>query len=278
MEASEAKELVIESDRFPGRHTLSSAEPRIAPIVDVVKRICIENHLRPNFHLRITSAIPDGSGLGSSASTMVSVACALGKLNGLELSTRDIIRYGMIGEKGVHGRPSGIDVETCARGGVILYKMGVIPKRVRFSGKRSFLIIQSGRRRSTRRLIAKVSSLKGRYPNLFSALGESASLVSRLAAERLVEGDMQSLGKLLTYNHAVLSAVGASDAGLDALVDLALSFGCYGAKLTGAGGGGSVLAIPRRGHESVLKNALEKRGFESFEAVLPTHGVESWLQ
>ncbi len=278
VEASEGKELVIESDRIPGRHAGSSIDARIVPILDVVRAICGENHLRPNFHLRITSAVPEGTGLGSSASTMVSVACALGKLNGLKLSTGDVIRYAMIGEKAVHGRPSGVDVAICARGGAILYKMGVAPKTVGFSGRRSFMIIQSGRTRSTRRLIAKVSSMKETYPNLFSALGESASLVSRLAAERLVGGDMQSLGRLLTYNHAVLSAVGASDSGLDELVDLALSLGCYGAKLTGAGGGGSVLAVPKPGRTSRLKDALEKKGFESFEAVLPADGVKGWLQ
>ncbi len=278
VEASEGKGLLIESDRIPGRHTESSIEPRIVPILDVVRKICAENHLGPNFHLRITSAVPEGTGLGSSASTMVSAVCALGKLNGLELSTDDIIRYAMLGEKRVHGRPSGIDVAVCARGGVILYRMGVPPKIVRFSGRRVFMIIQSGRTRSTRRLIAKVSSMKDAYPNLFSALGESASLVSRLATERLVGGDMESLGRLLTYNHAVLSTVGASNSGLDALVDLALSLGSYGAKLTGAGGGGSVLAVPKPGRISLLRKGLEKKGFESFKAVLPADGVKSWLQ
>ena len=277
VEASEAKKLLIESNLIPGRHTEASHEPSIVPIVKVVKGICEENHLRPNFHLRITSAVPDGSGLGSSASTMVAVASALGKLNGLDLGTSEIIRFGMVGEREVHGRPSGIDVAICAHGGVMLYKMGAVPKLVRFSGKRGFVIIQTGRKRSTRRLINKVAGMKAVYPNLFSALAESASLVSEMATERLVRGDMESLGRLLTYNHAVLSTVGASSKDLDELVDLALSLGCYGAKLTGAGGGGSVLTVPKTGGESRLMGALQTRGFESFETALPTRGVKSWL-
>ena len=55
---------------------------------------------------------------------------------------------------------------------------------------------------------------------------------------------MASLGALMTYNHAVLSRAGASNGALDGLVDLCLGLGCLGAKLTGAGGGGSVVAVP----------------------------------
>ncbi len=277
VEAEEAKDLIVDSDRVRGRRVGASDKSGIAPILKVVRKICRENHLKPEVHLRIISGVPEGSGLGSSASTMVAVASALGKLNGLDFSRSDIMRYAMVGEGDVHGRPSGIDVATCVHGGVILFKMGLPVKALHFAGKRGFLVIQSGRKRSTRRLINRVSRMKVSYPNLFSALVESASVVSWLVSERLVRGDMESLGRLLTYNHAVLSRVGASDSELDHLVDLALSLGCHGAKLTGAGGGGSVLAVPGTGDESELKAALRRKGFESFEAVLPAEGVKSWL-
>ena len=89
---------------------------------------------------------------------------------------------------------------------------------------------------------------------------------------------MQELGRLLTYNHAVLSTVGASTPKLDRLVDLLLALGCYGAKLTGAGGGGSVFAIPREGSTDALIAELKLRGYESFQTNVPCEGVKSWLQ
>ncbi len=86
--------------------------------------------------------------------------------------------------------------------------------------------------------------MKETYPSLFASLCESATLVSGLCAEALVKGDPSSLGKLMTYSHAVLARAGASNKRLDQLVDLCLGSGCLGAKLTGAGGGGSVVAVP----------------------------------
>jgi mevalonate kinase len=87
---------------------------------------------------------------------------------------------------------------------------------------------------------------------------------------------MDGLGRLLTLNHAALSFVGASNDQLDDLVDTLVSLGCLGAKLTGAGGGGSVLAIaPEKRGKSIISQ-VERRGFEAFEAEIPVGGVRSW--
>ncbi|HLQ03717.1 MAG TPA: hypothetical protein VK114_02865, partial [Nitrososphaerales archaeon] len=194
------------------------------------------------------------------------------------LGASEISRYAMTGESAIHGRPSGIDVSICATGGVIMYRMGEEAKKVKFAGSRRFLIVQSGLKRSTRTLIDRVSRMKEKYPGLFAGLANSSSFISELAATRLVNGDMEELGRLLTYNHAVLSTVGASTPELDRLVDLLLGLGCYGAKLTGAGGGGSVFAIPREGSTAALIAELKSRGYESFQTNVPCDGVKSWLQ
>ncbi len=121
-----------------------------------------------------------------------------------------------------------------------------------------------------------VSSMKDVYPHLFKRLCDAATLISAEATERLVSGRLEELGELMTYNHAVLGMVGASNPVLDSLVDLCLSFGCYGAKLTGAGGGGSVLAIPPRGEEEATVGRLSRAGFDSFVTEIPCGGVRVW--
>jgi len=276
VEASEGEQLTVQSDRFPP--STDPSRKKIAPVVSVAKRIAEELKVRPTFQIKITSQVPENSGLGSSAATMVAVATALTRLKGVELNAEEITRYAMSGEKEIHGRPSGIDVNICAMGGVILYKMGEGPKRVRFAGTRRFLIVHSGKKRRTKLLIDRVSRMKERYPGLFAGLANSATFVSELASNKLISGDMEELGRILTYTHGVLSAVGASNPPLDRLVDLLLSLGCYGAKLTGAGGGGSVLAIPREGSSEALMSELKRRGYESFQTTVPCDGVKSWLQ
>ena len=81
----------------------------------------------------------------------------------------------------------------------------------------------------------------------------------------------------MTYNHAVLGMVGASNEQLDRLVDLCLQSGCLGAKLTGAGGGGSVLAVAPRGEEEAMApSESPTKGFQAFVTEVPTGGVRVW--
>jgi mevalonate kinase len=274
VEVSHGQGVTIRSDRF-GQDARAAS---LAPTVSVVKAMGKEFGFSPMLTINIRSSVPEGAGLGSSAATMVAVVAAVAKFEGLRLGAWDVVRLAMEGEKEIHGRPSGIDVNACALGGVITYRMGVRPRRLRFAGSRTFILVHSGKSRSTRRLINRVSRMKSLYPGLFKALSESATLVTRLAADRLVASDMATLGRLLTYNHAVLSTVGASNPDLDALVDKLLSMGCLGAKLTGAGGGGTVLAVPpNKGGGGVVRE-LAGRGYLAEEVSVPTGGVRAWAQ
>ena len=120
--------------------------------------------------------------------------------------------------------------------------------------------------------------MKEVLPSLFEGLTEAASEVSLIAAERLAARDLKGLGRLLSFNHAVLSTIGVSSPRLDRLVDLTLSLGAYGAKLTGAGGGGSIVAVAPGGKEKSIISGLRERGYEAFTAKIPTGGVRSWLE
>jgi mevalonate kinase len=80
----------------------------------------------------------------------------------------------------------------------------------------------------------------------------------------------------MTYNHAVLGMVGASNERLDKLVDLCLESGCYGAKLTGAGGGGSVLGVAPAAATKEVVSRLAAKGFRSFISEAPSGGVKVW--
>ena len=272
VEVRDSDRLLISSERFGGRSFRA-----LSPAAKVVEAMAREFSFRPNLCVSISSEVPDGAGLGSSASTMVAVASAVSRLRSLGLGGRELTDFAMVGERVVHGNPSGIDAAVCARGGVLLYRPGSEPKPVLFEGTRHFLVVFSGKSRSTKRLVSHVAGEKERLPSFLAGLSESAGDLSSLAAGRLVSGDMRGLGRLLTLNHGILSALGVSTKDLDQLVDLLFSLGCYGAKLTGAGGGGSVLAVAPEKKEKGIISALGGRGFEAFVAVTPVGGVRSWL-
>jgi mevalonate kinase len=247
-------------------------------ILGVVEAMAKEFSFDPRLSVMVKSDVPVGAGLGSSASTMVATASAIARLHSLDLEAPDIIRFSMVGEKAIHGRPSGIDAAVCTIGGVVLFRPGIAPRRIFFKGPRSLIVAFSGRERSTKRQIRRVAGVKEMLPSLFGSLTEAASDVSLMAAEKLVEGDMKTLGRMLSFNHAVLSTIGVSSQPLDRIVDLALSLGAYGAKLTGAGGGGSIVAVAPAGKEKSIVSGLTERGFEAFRADIPVGGVKSWLE
>lgn len=273
VELSQAPGFEVHSDRFGDSN---SAE--LHPVARVVEAMAREFSVRPAVKVLITSDVPEGAGLGSSASTMVAVASAFSKLHSLDLGVDEVVRCSMVGEQEVHGRPSGIDPAVCAHGGVILFRPGSRPKKVVLDAPRTLIISFSGRNRSTRGQIGRVSLMKERYPDFFSRLADAVSELSLSAAEKLQKGDMKGLGNLLTINHAVLGSLGVSNDTLDRMIDLLASMGSYGAKLTGAGGGGSVVAVAPEGKEKSIVSGLTARGFETFRVRVPAEGVKSWLE
>jgi mevalonate kinase len=255
-----------------------SESPQLLPASRVVEEMAREFSGKSTVRVTISSDVPGGAGLGSSAATMVAVASAFSKLNSLGLTVPEIIDCAMVGERSVHGNPSGIDPAICAHGGVILFRTGAAPKKVSFGGTRSLILSYSGLKRNTGGQIGKVSKMKEKYPGMFESLAAGISELSLHASEMLRADDMKGLGTLMTVNHAVLMSLGVSNNVLDEIVDLLLSMGSYGAKLTGAGGGGSILAVAPEGKEKSIVSGLSARGLETFRVKIPVEGVKSWLE
>jgi mevalonate kinase len=249
-----------------------------APVRKVVRAVAEEYSARQDVAVSVSSSVPRGAGLGSSAATMVALAAALSEFHSLDLGLEDVIRLSMVGEKEVHGRPSGIDPAVCALGGAIMFRPGTRPKKVPLEESRSLVVSYSGISRDTRGQIGRVSETKDRYPGYFARLARSVGDLSLDAAELLAKGDGEGLGGLLTMNHALLGMLGVSNPTLDGMVDQLISAGAYGAKLTGAGGGGSVVAVAPKAKEKSLVSGLSARGFETFIAKVPVEGVKSWLE
>jgi mevalonate kinase len=272
VEVKSAPAFRVASDKFGG------VPSQLRPVSHVVESMAREFAVSPKVGVSIASNVPGGAGLGSSAATMVAVAAAFSRLNSLGLRVDEIVRCAMVGEERIHGKPSGIDPAASAHGGVILFKTGSSPKKLSFDGTRSLILSYSGMNRKTKGQIGHVSKMKEKYPGMFSSLAQGIGELSLDASEKLKTGDMKGLGTLLTLNHSALMSLGVSNSTLDDMVDLLLSMGSYGAKLTGAGGGGSVLAVAPEGKEKSIVSGLTARGFETFTVSIPTEGVKSWLE
>jgi len=214
--------------------------------------------------LTAEAAIPPAAGLGSSAAMAVAITRALGALHGLGLDDDAVAAAADAAERCFHRRPSGVDVALATRGGIGLYRRGAGLAPVD-APRFTCVVGLSGEPRSTATMIDRVAAAVGGDagdPRL-AALGDAALR----AGAHLAAGEVAALGPILTSAHRTLATFGISTPALDAMVDDALAAGALGAKLTGAGGGGAVIAIAP-GREANVLAAWQRRGLDGFVASL----------
>ncbi len=227
-----------------------------------------------SIRIEIDSEIPLGSGLGSSAAISVATAAALSRFLGRDLTQNKVSEIAAIGEKSVHGNPSGIDTEASLHGGMILFSRKTGSKPVPLIRAIQLLVVYSGHERSTSELVAKVNAKRIEFPSTFAHLSDASSFASLELVDALTNGDLPYLGALMNLGQASLSWVGASTQDLDQLIEDILSDGsCFGAKLTGAGGGGSVIALPKPDRVETVLERISRKYKYSFLASIPQEGL-----
>ena len=223
------------------------------------------------FDITVESDIPLGAGLGSSAAVVVAAIDAAARELGVELPTEELADRAYQVEYEVQdGQASRADTFCSAMGGVVRVQ-GDDCRRVRGVSDLPFVIGYDGGAGETGELVAGVRSLKERYTFAADTVEAIGDIV--VEGERVLrEGDIDELGKLMDFNHGLLSALGVSSRSLDTMVWAAREGGALGAKLTGAGGGGCIVALDRT-HGA--KTALEYTPGceEAFRAALDTDGV-----
>jgi len=228
-------------------------------------------------NVQIDSAIPVGVGLGSSAAVSVSAIAATAKLLRRGLDRRAIRSLAFESERLIHDIPSGIDQTVSAFGGVIAYRREKPFRQV--SLKRPFRIIigNTGETRSTGAMVSRVRIFLSNRSSLQRQMMKSAERISGNVLLALERGDRRKLGELMNQNHELLRRIGASTEELDRLVSTAREAGAFGAKLTGAGGGGCMIAVaPTTATRNVLE-AIRGAGGTPYLVSVEREGVRSWL-
>jgi mevalonate kinase len=226
--------------------------------------------------LVIRSDIPVASGLGSSAAVAVASVAAATRYAGIKVKPEELAELAMVSERMIHGNPSGIDIEVSLRGGVILFKRGEGSYPVSLPSPLELILASEKGGRKTSEMIERFRRKKDRAPSLFEGLVKASSTMSKVAADALKDGDSERLGSILTFFHMVLMGFDLSTQQLNEMVDEALGGGCVGAKMTGAGGGGSIVCLPypSRGREVIGK--LESKGYKAFSVSIPQEGLQVW--
>lgn len=223
--------------------------------------------------------IPVGAGLGSSASTTVAIASAVSKSLGTTLSREEIFKLAFVPERFLHGNPSGVDQATCIYGGVIRYKRPFKIEPLSIKNDPELLLCDTGIHHKTKTLVGSVvRNSKNNKEKFREHLAEIRN-ISQGVVKALKKGDHEDLGALMSRNHELLREIRVSHPKLDRLVDAALKAGALGAKLTGAGGGGCIIAVCEdpKAREKISRS-LRKQGGKPFKVSRDVRGVVSSLE
>ena len=211
------------------------------------------------------------SGIGASAASCVAIARALSKHFDLNLSDDEINEISYEGEKGYHGTPSGIDNTASTFGGLIWFEKGEnnIMDKMNVGSPIEIVMGNTGKVANTTAAVAGVRERKEQDPEKYDKIFDRAENIAYLAKNALINEDYKELGKLMNENHKLLQQIEVSSKELDFLVKLARDRGALGAKLTGGGLGGNMIALtPGRELQEEVANAIEKEGFQTLKTVI----------
>jgi mevalonate kinase len=253
---------------------VKEAKSKFEPVKLAISKVTEKYGENVGLNVEIHSTVPVAAGLGSSAAVAAAVAAAVGELLNVKMTKEDILRAAFEAEKTVHGTPSGIDPAIATFGGTLFFQTDTGFKPLDVHMDIPLVIGNTGVERSTRLQVEKVRSLKEKHPRIVDHIMWAAREIVLRAIDALKENDLETLGELMNINHALLYGVGVSDESLEWLINAARKQGALGAKLTGAGGGGCMIALTKDERLEQVLDAIQRAGGRGFVARKTNEGVK----
>ena len=208
----------------------------------------------------VDSQIPVGSGLGSGAAVSAALVKAVYSYLGVGYDYANINNLVYSIEKHYHGTPSGIDNTVIVYEKPVYFVKGKPIDKLTVKGSFHFLIGDTGTPSSTKTTVAHVRSLYDAHPKSINSILDTIDDISKQARESLATNAQKRLGNLMTQNHNALRQLEVSTPELDTLVQAALNAGALGAKLSGGGGGGNMIALVSPNASDKVQQALLEAG------------------
>ncbi len=224
--------------------------------------------------------LPGFSGLGASAASSVAIARAIAQEFKLDLSDEKINNIAYEAEKAYAGNPSGIDNTTATFGGLIWFKKNLITglneiEQLKISEPVEIVIANTGIVANTKAMVAGVAQRKEKNPQKYDVIFKQAEELAIKGKLALQLFDLRKVGLLMNENHHLLQEIEVSSKELDFLVELAIKKGAIGAKMTGGGGGGCILALtPGKVLQEKVARAIENEGNEVLRTKIGVNRVE----
>ncbi|MFU8826302.1 MAG: mevalonate kinase [Brevefilum sp.] len=214
----------------------------------------------PACTLVISSTIPIAAGMGSSAAISVAIIRALSDFLGTPLSPDTISSLAFEVEKIHHGTPSGIDNTVIAHQTPVFFTLGRPIEHLAVEQPTHWVIADSGEKTPTRKTVADVRALHAADPEAINDIFQQIGDIAKQAQTALATGDLHRLGLLMDENQRLLDQLTVSSPSLENLIMAARTAGAVGAKLSGGGRGGNIIALAPSEDTQAIADALRDAG------------------
>lgn len=219
--------------------------------------------------IEVFPEVPRSMGLGGSAAMAVAIVRALDKHYRLGLADEEVNRLAFEAEKLAHGNPSGIDNTLACYAKPLVFRAGNPPlvETLNIKTPIPMVVGMTGHEGLTAKTVGRVNAAWQQDRKLYERIFDQIDTLVLRGVQAIQDEDLVTLGQLMNICHGMLNALQVSTPELEQLVDIARGNGALGAKLTGGGGGGSIIALCDGDTDAVV-NAIRAAGFEAVAIAL----------
>jgi mevalonate kinase len=223
---------------------VDKVEKKFRPFFYIAKQLISKNNFDKGISIKIESEIPIGAGLGSSSACCVAAAASISNLFN-NTNKKEILEVAIQAEKTIFPNSSGADCTVSVYGGIIEYQRKKGFSKINTENEFDFLIIDSEQVHATDKVVGQVKKFKEENKNVFSELCSEEERLITKALDSMKNNDLETIGKCMAQNQIYLEQIGVSN---DILLSITKEIEkiTFGAKITGAGDGGCIIALTQK--------------------------------
>ncbi len=272
----EAKIISIKSNigdlKLQPNKAISEIDSPLKPFYYLANKM-IQNQ-NTGIKIIVESEIPLGVGLGSSSACCVAGAAAISRLFS-DTSKEKILELAIEAEKTIFQNTSGADCTVCTYGGIMEFNKENGYTKIKSEPNFHLVIANSNIEHSTKLVVNEVKSFKEKNEEEFSKLCDNETILVEEVLELLKENNTKKLGDKINQNQKYLEAIGVSNEKIKEMILIGMK-SSFGAKITGAGGGGCIFALTDETNLNETINQFRNKSYECFSVKIDLKGLNTF--
>ena len=249
---------------------VSNVEKKFRPFFYIAKQVIEKNNFDKGITIKIESDIPIGAGLGSSSACCVAAAASILNLFNIT-DEKEVLELAINAEKTIFPNTSGADCTVSVSGGIIEYQKEKGFSKIETENEFNFIIIDSEQVHSTDKVVERVRKFKENNSDVFTELCSEEERLIAKALDSMKKNDLETIGKCMAQNQMFLEQIGVSN---DELLSITKEIEkiTFGAKITGAGDGGCIIALTQKDDD--LSEYLNTTKYQTHQVTIQKTGMQ----